>query len=173
MTASVDGIRPETRVAIEAVERGLELALSRVGAEDITSKGGRDLVTATDVAVEDTVRTIVGDAVGLPVVGEERGGEPPLDGSGYWLLDPICGTRNFASGIPLYSVNLALVASDLISVAFVGEASTDEIQVAERGRGAWASRHGGRRQLATSGGSQTIAIEHGHATGTGREHAAK
>ena len=42
MTYSIDGIRPETRAAIEAVERGLELARSGVGAQDITSKGGRD-----------------------------------------------------------------------------------------------------------------------------------
>jgi myo-inositol-1(or 4)-monophosphatase len=173
MTDSVDGIRPETRVAIEAVERGLALALSGVGADDVTSKGGRDLVTATDVAVEDMVREIVGGALRFPVVGEERGGDAPVDGSTYWLLDPICGTRNFASGIPLYCVNLALVESEQITVAVVGDASTDEIQVAERGRDAWASRHGDRRQLATSGGSQTIAIEHGHATGTRREHAAE
>lgn len=173
MTYSVDGIRPETRVAIEAVERGLALARSGVGADDVTSKGGRDLVTATDVAVEDLVRDIVGDALRFPVVGEERGGDAPVDGSTYWLLDPICGTRNFASGIPLYCVNLALVESEQITVAVVGDASTDEIQVAERGRGAWASRHGDRRQLATSGESQTIVIEHGHATGTRREHAAQ
>ena len=37
------------------------------------------------------------------------GDRRPTDGSPYWLVDPICGTRNFASGIPLYCVNLALV----------------------------------------------------------------
>jgi myo-inositol-1(or 4)-monophosphatase len=173
MTYSIDGIRTETRVAIEAVERGLALAQSGVGAEDVTSKGGRDLVTSTDVAVENMVRGIVGDALRIPVVGEERGGDAPKDGSAYWLLDPICGTRNFASGIPLYCVNLALVEGDEITVAVVGDASTDEIHVAERGRGAWASRHGDRRQLVTSAQSQTIVIESGHSTGTRREHAAR
>lgn len=173
MTHPSDDIRPETRAAVEAVERGLELALSRVGAEDITSKGGRDLVTATDVAVEDTVRTIVGDAIGLPVVGEERGGDTPLDGSGYWLLDPICGTRNFASGIPLYCVNLALVEGDRLTLAVVGDASTGAIHVAERGRGAWASRHGDRRTLVTNQDSQTIIIEPSHSDGARRKHAAR
>jgi fructose-1,6-bisphosphatase/inositol monophosphatase family enzyme len=70
-------------------------------------------VTATDVAVEDAVRTMVGGAVGSLVVGEERGGEPPADGAPYWVVDPICGTRNFASGVPLYSINLALVEGGL------------------------------------------------------------
>ena len=28
------------------------------------------------------------------VIGGERGGEASTDGSPYWLVDPICGTRN-------------------------------------------------------------------------------
>jgi myo-inositol-1(or 4)-monophosphatase len=122
----IEDIRSATRVAIRAVRRGLELARGGVGAEEITSKGGRDLVTTIDVAVEDEIRRIVEGAAPHPVVGEERGGEAPADGSAYWLLDPICGTRNFASGIPLYCVNLALVEGDRISLAVVGDASIDE-----------------------------------------------
>jgi myo-inositol-1(or 4)-monophosphatase len=173
MNPAIEDIRPATRIAIRAVRRGLELARGRVGAEGITSKGGRDLVTATDIAVEDEIRRIVEGPSSHPVVGEERGGEAPADGSAYWLLDPICGTRNFASGIPLYCVNLALVESDQVTVAVVGDASIDEIHFAEQGRGAWATGQGGRRQLATSAQSQTIAVESGLAAGSRREHAAR
>ena len=70
-------------------------------------------------------------------------------------------------------MNLALVEGDQINVAVVGDASTDEIHVAERGRGAWASRHGDRRQLATTELSQTIVIESGRSIGARREHAAR
>ena len=169
----IEDIRSATRVAIRAVRRGLELARGGVGAEEITSKGGRDLVTTIDVAVEDEIRRIVEGAAPHPVVGEERGGEAPADGSAYWLLDPICGTRNFASGIPLYCVNLALVEGDRISLAVVGDASIDEIQFAEHGRGSWASSHKGRRRLATSGQNQTIVVESGRAAGSRLEHAAR
>ncbi len=137
MKQPTDAFRPETVVATDAVKRALTLARRRVGADDITAKGERDLVTATDVAVEDAVRGIVADSLGFAVIGEERGGEAPDDGSPYWLVDPICGTRNFASGIPLYCVNLALVEGDEVTVAVVGDPSTGEIYVAERGRGAW------------------------------------
>jgi myo-inositol-1(or 4)-monophosphatase len=167
------GIRPATQVALRAVGRGLELARGRAGAKEITSKGGRDLVTKTDIAVEDEIRRIVEGASPHPVVGEERGGDVPADGSAYWLLDPICGTRNFASGIPLYCVNLALVEGDRISLAIVGDASIDEILFAELDRGAWAINHEGRRRLSTSGLSQTIVVESGRATGSRREHAAR
>ena len=148
---AIDGLQRATAIAITAVRRGLDLALSRVGAEEITSKGGRDLVTATDTAVEDAIRGIIEGGSPHPVVGEERGGEAPADGSSYWLLDPICGTRNFASGIPLYCVNLALVEDDQISLAVVGDASVGEILFAERGRGAWAIGHEDQRELRTSG----------------------
>jgi myo-inositol-1(or 4)-monophosphatase len=170
---AIDGLQRATAIAITAVRRGLDLALSRVGADEITSKGGRDLVTATDTAVEDAIRDIVKGASSHPIVGEERGGEAPADGSSYWLLDPICGTRNFASGIPLYCVNLALVEGGQISVAAVGDASVGEILVAERGRGAWAIGHEGQRELNTTGESQTIIVESGTAAGPSREHASR
>lgn len=166
-------LRPQTVVAVDAAGRALDVARSRVGAEAITAKGARDVVTATDVAVEDAVREIVSAALGYPVVGEERGGEGPADGSPYWLVDPICGTRNFASGLPLYCVNLALVEGDQVTVAVVGDPSTGEIHVAERGRGAWALKDGSRRRLSTSEESRTIVIEVSHSTGARREQAAR
>jgi len=166
------GYRPETVGAIDAVTRGLEVALRGVGADEITSKGPRDLVTATDVAVEDEVRRLLSESSAVPVVGEERGGAAPADGSPYWLLDPICGTRNFASGLPLYSVNLALVESGRVTVGVVGDPSTGEILVAERGRGAWTTRDGVRRELAVSGESRIVVLDDGHSGGSRRERAA-
>ena len=130
-------------------------------------------MNATDVAVEDAVRTMVGGAVGSRVVGEERGGEPPADGAPYWLVDPICGTRSFASSVPRYSINLALVEGGQVTAAVVGDPSTDEIQVAERGRGAWALKDGARRRLRTSEESRTIVVEEGKSSGARRERAAQ
>jgi myo-inositol-1(or 4)-monophosphatase len=168
----MDGFRPETVVGIEAVQRALGLTGSGVGATDVAAKGVRDVVTATDVAVEDAVRAVVLDTLGLLVVGEERGGEAPADGSPYWIVDPICGTRNFAFGIPLYCVNLALVEDRQVTVAVVGDPSTGEVDVAERGRSAWALKGGARWQLIASAESATLVIEDSHSTGTRREQAA-
>jgi myo-inositol-1(or 4)-monophosphatase len=172
MDPAIGDVRPATSVAVAAVRRGLDLARGRVGADEITSKGGRDLVTATDIAVEDDIRRIVGDASPHPIAGEERGGEAPADGSPYWLIDPICGTRNFASGIPLYCVNLALIEDDRVGIAVVGDASTDQVQLAERGHGAWAALSDGPQRLTTSAESRTIIVEVGSATGARRDRAA-
>lgn len=171
MSPSSDAFRPETLVAVKAVQEALDLARSGVGSDRVTFKGSRDIVTATDVAVEDAIRGRVSD-VGFPVVGEERGGQAPLDGSPYWLVDPICGTRNFASGIPLYCVNLALVEGDRVTASVVGVPSA-EIDVAERGGGAWAITGATRRRLTVGDASRIVVIEDGRATGARREQAAE
>jgi myo-inositol-1(or 4)-monophosphatase len=152
--------RPETRAAIQAVERALALSASRVGADEITLKGVRDIATATDVAVEDAIRAVLASTA-FPVLGEERGGEPASHTT-YWLVDPICGTRNFASGIPLYCANVALVEDDEVTLAAVGDGSTGDVLVAERGSGAWSVANGHRRPLAAGDESETIVIEDSH-----------
>ena len=48
-------LRPETRVALDAVNTALMIARRRTGADDVTEKGERDLVTGADIAVEDAV----------------------------------------------------------------------------------------------------------------------
>lgn len=96
MTVSGDPFRSETLVALEAVTRALTIAGRGVDARDVIAKGERDLVTSADVAAEDVIRRLVSDALGFSVIGEEGGGEASGDGSPYWLVDPICGTRNYA-----------------------------------------------------------------------------
>jgi myo-inositol-1(or 4)-monophosphatase len=166
-------VRPETRVALDAVRRALPLARRAVTADDVTDKGERDLVTVADVAVEDEVRRVLADALPLPVIGEERGGEPPADGTSYWLVDPICGTRNFASGMPLFCVNVALVESGVITAVVVGDPASGRIDVAERGRGAWSLDGDAHRRLATSDRSRIIVLDDGKSKGARREQAAR
>ncbi|MGD9891371.1 MAG: inositol monophosphatase [Dehalococcoidia bacterium] len=170
---AIQQFRPETQCAFEAVESALRLAANGVGPEGISSKGERDLVTAADIAVEDLIREHLTGTLGLPVVGEELGGEAPGDGTAFWLVDPICGTRNFASGIPLYCVNGALVECGQVTIAVVGDPSTGEIVIAEQGRGAWAVRDGTLRRLTASDESRAIVVEDGTSKGPRREHAAR
>ena len=171
MSEAVGQFRSETVVAIDAVKRALAIAAH--GAGDVTTKAGRDIVTTADVAVEDAVREIIAVALKAPVVGAERGGEAAADGAPYWLVDPICGTRNFASGIPLYSVNLALVENGKVTAAVARDPSTGEIDVAERGRGTWSLRDGVCHRLNASDENLIVVVEDGKATGARRDQAAR
>ena len=152
-------MRAETRAALAAVDAGLKLMRRRAGADQITSKGGRDLVTATDVAVEDAVRASLLSAYpDWTVVGEERGGEDQIGDRPYWLVDPICGTRNFASNIPMYSCNIALVQDGQLSVCAIGDGGTGDRYVAERGNGAYIVERNGPRPIRASADSLILSF---------------
>jgi myo-inositol-1(or 4)-monophosphatase len=167
--------RPETSAAVEAVRHALLLAAEQSGRAAVTPKAGRDIVTSADIAVEDAITELITTRTGLPVVGEEHGGEIPPDGSACWLVDPICGTRNYASGTSLYSINVALAEGGVITAGIVGDPSTGEVLAAELGGGAVASAGRGGddwRPVRATDAARTVAIEPARSAGSRREHAA-
>ena len=94
------------------------------------------------------------------------------------------GARHTGSSIPSaglgtlrresrYSVNLALVEGNEVTVAVVGNPSTGELDVAERGRGAWGLKDDVRHRLTTRDQSRTIVIEDGKSKDRRREQAAQ
>jgi myo-inositol-1(or 4)-monophosphatase len=165
--------RPETLSAIEATIRALHLARAGLDASAVSAKEGRDLVTSTDMAVEDVVTQYLSKESGIPVIGEERGGNPPDYGDPYWLVDPICGTRNLASGVPLFCTNIALVEDGAVTAAVIGDASRRELLVAERGGGAWAMNDGACERICTSDASATVIVEEGKSHDVRRTEAAR
>ncbi|MFD3548846.1 inositol monophosphatase family protein [Streptomyces sp. NPDC058655] len=74
-----------------------------------TDKGAGDFATAADVAAEkailDVIRTARPDDA---VLGEEGGQHGAADAARRWLVDPLCGTLNYAAGSMLVAVNVAL-----------------------------------------------------------------
>lgn len=57
-------------------------------------------------------------------------------GRGYWVLDPLDGTTNFAAGFPFYGISLALVADGRARLGVVFDPVRDECFTAEPGGGA-------------------------------------
>jgi myo-inositol-1(or 4)-monophosphatase len=56
--------------------------------------------------------------------------------AGLWVLDPLDGTSNYAAGIPLFSVSLALMRHGRIEAGIVYDPAHDESFAALRGHGA-------------------------------------
>jgi myo-inositol-1(or 4)-monophosphatase len=72
--------------------------------------GRRDPVTEADRRVEDFLRATISDR--FPehrVLGEERPDVGPVDADFIWVLDPIDGTANFASGLPVFAVSIGVL----------------------------------------------------------------
>lgn len=97
----------ELLAAARAAARAAAELLRDARPDRIKSKSNpRDLVTEWDVRSEEVIRRVLAaHAPGIPVVGEEGGGER-TDGE-HWLVDPIDGTVNFAHGLPLWCVSIA------------------------------------------------------------------
>lgn len=117
----------------------------KLGAGDVRLKSGPlDPVTVADEAAEKALKIgfnqlfpnddVMGEeAVSAGTSGLERLNEPGR----VWILDPIDGTANFASELPLIGVMAALVEADEILASFIYDPFGDDCAVALRGQGAW------------------------------------
>lgn len=68
--------------------------------------------------------------------GEEYGFEP-MGENGLWLIDPIDGTTNFAHGLPLWGVSVALMDSNGLRLGVIALPELSVMLCAERGKGAF------------------------------------
>ncbi len=97
-------------VAIAAANTGAEVVRSRYG-QRLThiEKAAGDFATDADVAAEEAIlRVIRAVRPDDAVHGEEGGQQGAADATRQWLVDPLCGTLNYAVGNMLVAVNVAL-----------------------------------------------------------------
>jgi myo-inositol-1(or 4)-monophosphatase len=110
---------------------------------DIRSKAtSRDLVTEWDLRTEETIRRVLRERErGIPILGEEGGLGAEGGGAGApaglrWLVDPIDGTVNFAHGLPIWSIAIALEDAGDVLVGVVAAPALGWWFEAVRGGGA-------------------------------------
>lgn len=80
-----------------------------LGAPSAVTKGHNDFATQVDLDLERRIRGELTERTGIAVHGEEFGG-PPVEQSTVWVLDPVDGTFNYSSGMPVTGMLLALVS---------------------------------------------------------------
>ena len=129
---------PERRVAIEAARAAGALLRSELaGTRRISYKGApTNLVTEMDARAETLILDRLRDA--FPddaILSEEMGAAGGRSGR-RWIIDPLDGTTNYAHGIPLYGVSIALQSAGRVELGVVYDPSHEELFVAERGGGA-------------------------------------
>jgi fructose-1,6-bisphosphatase/inositol monophosphatase family enzyme len=111
-----------------------------------------DLVTAADEAAERRItaglRAAFPDAL---VVGEEAVAADEsllgtIAGAGrVFIIDPIDGTKNFASSLPLFGIIAALVEKGETVAGVIYDPVMDDYAMAVKGQGAWTVAPDGRR----------------------------
>lgn len=104
---------------------------------DVHHKGRIDLVTATDIAVEEYLKKhlkpLLPEATFL---AEESAADAPL--SEYtWIIDPVDGTTNFAHGLPHVATSVGLWHKDRVVLGIVNAPILNECFTAVSGGGAF------------------------------------
>jgi myo-inositol-1(or 4)-monophosphatase len=119
----------DPELAITVVGAGAEVVRRLFGTPlERFDKGAGDFATTADFESEAAMLAVLGrERPADAVLGEESGRGGALDGLRLWLLDPLCGTLNYAARMPVVSVNAAVVAAEAVLAAAVAEPFGDEV----------------------------------------------
>lgn len=96
-----------------------------------------NLVTEADHASEKLIIQIIREAFPDHHILTEESGELPKDSQYKWIIDPIDGTVNFANGIPICCVSIALEKDGEMLMGAVYNPYINEFFFAEKGKGAF------------------------------------
>ena len=124
-----------------AIQAGAILRDRLHGERQVVLKGAVDLVTDADHASEQLIWE--GLRAAFPthrITGEEGsvGAEATIAEQPFgWVFDPLDGTTNYAHGLPIFCVSIALERSGEVVLGVVHDPMGEETFVAERGRGAF------------------------------------
>lgn len=119
-----------------AVRDGIAAAKGQTRAKATTVAG--DLVTDADYAIQNRLQTALTALVpGSSFIGEEDfTARDAVDDSPHWIVDPLDGTLNFASGLPFFGASVALLVERRPVVGVIYDHGADCLYDATAGGGA-------------------------------------
>ncbi|MFD4263297.1 inositol monophosphatase family protein [Streptomyces sp. NPDC058534] len=129
----------DAAVATAAARTGADVVRKMYGRRlNRIDKGAGDFATDADVEAEKAILGVIRAArPDDAVLGEEGGQQGGADAVRQWLVDPLCGTLNYAVGNMLVAVNVALRDG----AAAVADPFSGEVFFTD-GETAWARRDG-------------------------------
>ena len=126
-------------VALESAGMAGSILSARFGSVlSIDVKGRGNVVTDVDMEAEQVIRDVLAaEYPAIPVLGEETGLSRPSEDGWMWIVDPIDGTRNFASGVPHFSTVVALSHGEDVKVGVTHDPIRRETFHSVQGSGAY------------------------------------
>jgi myo-inositol-1(or 4)-monophosphatase len=104
----------------------------------INSKdGNHDLVTEYDFLSEKRILQMIQEVFPDHHILSEEIGEIGKEHTYQWIIDPLDGTVNFAHGIPIFSISIGVIKNNECICGVVYNPITNELFVAEKGKGAF------------------------------------
>jgi myo-inositol-1(or 4)-monophosphatase len=124
--------------AVRKAARAIKRDFGEVENLQVSRKGPSDFVTQVDIKSERILRDELSRT--RPHYGfvmEESGVIEGLDKTHRWLVDPLDGTTNFLHGVPHFAISVGLEREGHLVAGVVYNPITDDLFIAEKGRGAW------------------------------------
>jgi len=128
----------ERRVAVDAARAAGALLRDALHDTRRIAYKGRptNLVTEMDARSEALVVERLRAAFPDDAILAEEGGAAAGRSGRRWIVDPLDGTTNYAHGLPIFAVSIALEAEERVVLGVVYDPTREEVFLAERGRGA-------------------------------------
>jgi myo-inositol-1(or 4)-monophosphatase len=116
-------------VAIAVAEEGAAVVRRRFGTTlQRLDKGAGDFATNADIEAEDAMLAVLWrERPKDAIIGEESGQSGTRSSSRLWLIDPLCGTLNYAVRMRVAAVNVALRSGGRFIAAAVADPFNYEI----------------------------------------------
>jgi len=126
------------KIAYRAARDAGELLRARFGKIiRIDYKGEINLVTEADLESERIIVTLLEEHFPHHTIIAEEGGGKRGEAPYQWFIDPLDGTTNYAHGLPIFSISIALAAQDELLMGIVYDPLRDELFFARKGKGAF------------------------------------
>ena len=121
----------------------------------VSTKGPANFVTSADIRTQEIIFNELFKAKpDWSFIMEEKAGIQSKTSNNRFIIDPIDGTTNFLHGNPNFSISIAAEVEGKLEMAMVYSPITDELFIAERGKGAYLNdkriRIAGRKKLSES-----------------------
>jgi myo-inositol-1(or 4)-monophosphatase len=141
----------DASLAVRAAEAGEGIVRAHYGVPVARfAKSATDFATTADLEAEEAILEVLRAArPDDAVLGEEGGRSGRADAARTWLVDPLCGTLNFAAQTPLLAVNVALRDGGVVTAAASSDPIADEVFWTDGG-GAWLRAGGADTPLVPS-----------------------
>ncbi|MFH7340317.1 inositol monophosphatase family protein [Streptomyces sp. KHY 26] len=150
----------DARLAVTAARAGAAVVRDLYGGRLARhEKTAGDFATEADIAAErailDVLRTARPDDA---VTGEESGATGAEGARRRWLVDPLCGTLNYAVRTMLVGVNVALRVDGEVTAAATADPFTGEVFWTDGSRARLGTEQGGDEKLAPSAASALVDV---------------
>jgi myo-inositol-1(or 4)-monophosphatase len=118
-----------------------EILVPGFGKIDYEHKADGSIITAADSAMQKRLEQELGKIwPEFAILGEEMTEQEQraamANEAGYWCVDPLDGTNNYATGTPFFAVSIALIINKQQILGFIYDPLRNEVFTAVKGEGA-------------------------------------